>query len=125
MRATFPTELAANLWTGDASPMATLDDTSRKWGLKQRMEKVGKELAAAEPADRRDWRHPQVGWGLVLPDDDTLSAAARATADDAPAPIRELLAARAGAPVLRYRAETGAKFLRRYYPDGSVQDIAG
>jgi hypothetical protein len=124
MSVTFPTELAANLWTGAASPTATLDEAARKWGLKVRMEKVGRELAAAEPVDLRDWRHPQVGWGLVLPDDDTLSAAARATANDAPEPIRELVAARADAPVLRYRAETGAKFVRRYYPDGSAQDIA-
>lgn len=124
MSTLFPTELAANLWTGDASPTATLDEAARKWGLKARMEKVSRALAAAEPVDLRDWRHPQVGWGLVLPDDDALPAAARATADDAPEPIRALLAARAGAPVLRYRAETGARFLRRYYPDGSAQDIA-
>lgn len=124
MTASFPTELAANLWTGDGSPVAALDETSRKWGLKPRMEKTSRELAAAEPVDLRDWRHPKVGWGLVLPDDDTLTAAERATAGDAPEAIRELLAARPGAPVLRYRAETGARFVRRYYPDGSVQDIA-
>ncbi len=120
----FPAELAANLWTGAESPAATLDETSRKWGLKQRMAKVGKELAAVEPIDLRDWRHPAVGWGLVLPDDDALPAAARATADDAPDAIRALLAARPGSPVLRYRSDVGAKFVRRYYPDGSVQDIA-
>jgi hypothetical protein len=120
----FPAELAANLWTGAESPAAALDETSRKWGLKQRMAKVGKELAAAEPVDLREWRHPAVGWGLVLPDDDTLPVAARATADDAPEAIRALLAARPGSPVLRYRSDVGAKFVRRYYPDGSVQDIA-
>ncbi len=124
MSTTFPTELAANLWTGDASPVAALDASARKWGLKMRMEKVSRELAAPEPVDLRNWRHPQVGWGLVLPDDDALSIAARATADDAPEPIRALAAARPGAPILRYRAETGARFLRRYYPDGSAQDIA-
>lgn len=124
MSAAFPTELGANLWTGDASPRAVLDEAARRWGLKARMEKVSPELAAGEPVDLRDWRHPQVGWGLVLPDDETLPPAARATAEDAPEPIRDLLAARAGAPVLRYRAETGARFLRRYYADGSAQDIA-
>lgn len=124
MAESFPAELAANLWTGDASPAATLDDGAHRWGLKQRMEKVGKELAAPEPVDLRDWRDPKVGWGLVLPDDDALPTAARATADDAPEAIRTLVAARPGAPVLRYRSELGAKFVRRYYPDGSVQDIA-
>lgn len=124
MSTTFPTELAANLWTGAASPSAVLDASARKWGLKARMERVSRELAAPEPVDLRNWRHPQVGWGLVLPDDDALPVAARATADDAPEPISELLAARADAPVLRYRAETGARFVRRYYPDGSAQDIA-
>lgn len=88
------------------------------------MEKVSKELAAAEPVDLRDWRHPRVGWGLVLPDDDALPAAARATAQDAPEPIRALVATRGDAPVLRYRPELGAKFVRRYFADGTQRDIA-
>jgi hypothetical protein len=124
MTAVFPTELAANLWTGNASPVAALNGDSPKWGLKQRMEKVGQVLAAAEPLDRRNWRHPQVGWGLVLPDDDTLPFAARATAGDAPEPIQTLVAARGDAPVLRYRAELGARFVRRYFVDGTMQTIA-
>lgn len=124
MTATFPAELSANLWTGNASPAAALDDDSRRWGLKQRMEKVSKELAAAEPVDLRDWRHPRVGWGLVLPDDDALPAAARATAQDAPEPIRALVATRGDVPVLRYRPELGAKFVRRYFADGTQRDIA-
>lgn len=124
MTTTFPSELSANLWTGETSPVAALNDDSRKWGLKQHMEKVGKKLAAAEPVDLRDWRHSRIGWGLVLPDDDGLPLAARATAEDAPEPIQALVAARGDAPVFRYRPELGAKFVRRYLADGTLGDIA-
>ncbi|MGH7305916.1 MAG: hypothetical protein ACRELZ_21735, partial [Candidatus Rokuibacteriota bacterium] len=41
---------------------------------------------------------------------------------DAPEPIRELIARRAGAPVFRYRADLKEGRLRRYAPDGSYSD---
>jgi hypothetical protein len=56
-----------------------------------------------------DWRDPNVGWGLVLPDDPNLSARRSANAADAPEPIRELLRRRPGATVLRYRAGSPAR----------------
>ncbi|WGG48509.1 hypothetical protein [Rugamonas sp. DEMB1] len=59
--------------------------------------------------------------GLLLPDDDALEPAAKARADDAPAPIRRLLAARPGSPVLRWSAKLANYYLRRYYADGTAQ----
>jgi hypothetical protein len=51
--------------------------------------------------DLRDYCHPDVGWGLILPDDPRIPKEARGRADDAPEPIRALLAARPHAKVLR------------------------
>jgi len=74
-------------------------------------------------ADQRDWSHPSVGWGLVLADDDAVSAKERATGADAPEALKGLLAARAGAPVLRYRKDRRVGTIRRYYADGAAQDL--
>jgi hypothetical protein len=58
----------------------------------------------------------------VLPEaEERWSARERAEAADAPAPVRELLAARPGAPVFRYRG--GIEHLRRYYVDRPPQDL--
>jgi hypothetical protein len=62
-----------------------------------------------------------VGWGVVLPENPALTAEERATADDAPAPIRQLLKYRKGV-VLRWSADLPLRKLRRYYPDGTVND---
>lgn len=82
----------------------------------------GKVLAPPVRASERDWRHPDVGWGLVLPDDDSLPDAAKARGDDAPEPLRRLLAARPGAPVLRWSPLQGTRALRRYYADGTATE---
>jgi hypothetical protein len=76
--------------------------------------------------DQRDWQHPDVGWGLLLPEpvDASIPAGERATAEDAPKPIRELLASRPGSPVLRWGDKQQQNYLRRYYPDGRAQDLS-
>ncbi len=66
--------------------------------------------APLELPSEKDWQHPEVGWGLVLPDVPGLDRDALARAEDAPEPIRMLIAARATCyasadglvPVLRY-----------------------
>lgn len=85
-----------------------------------------KFLLPGQPVDERKWEHPDVGWGLVLPENPDLEKKDRATAVDAPAPIQALLDARAGAPVFRYDAtwEHRHTKLRRYFPDGTAQDPA-
>lgn len=59
-------------------------------------------LRPAAPDDR-NWKDPRVGWGVILPETAGLDAAALATADDAPEPIKALVADRGG-KVLRYRS---------------------
>jgi hypothetical protein len=117
-------EIAINAWTGAAAASGTLDPEAGKWAVRQHLQKYDQPLAAGEPADFRDWKHVDVGWGIVLADTEATSKADRAQAADAPPSIKKLLAARAGAPVFRYRPDILAGFLRRYYADGTERDIA-
>ena len=75
-------------------------------------------------ADPKDFRHPEVGWGLVLPFRSDLDAGALARAEDAEPPFRRLLADRGpGAKVLRYRADYGV--LALFEADGTIVPLAG
>lgn len=118
-----PVEVRINAWTVDVAPAQELPGRTT-WAQRQNLAGGTQQwLAPGAPADPRDWRHPEVGWGLVLPDDDALTPAAKARADDAPL-LRPLLDERAGAPVLRWRPELRQGYLRRYYEDGSTQDLS-
>lgn len=116
-----PETLTINAWTGEEQPASKVETGPWK---RVRADQMGQPLAAPEPVDRRDWRHEKVGWGLVLPENEAISKTDRAAAADAPAPIRKLLDARPGSPVFRYRPDLHNASLRRYFPDGSEQDVA-
>jgi hypothetical protein len=117
-------ELQINASDGTGTVAGPPDPNWARWGVRQRVTQPERWLAAPPDADPRDWRDPRVGWGLVLAENEAIPAAARAAGDDAPEPIRELLAARAGSPVFRFRPDTWTGgYLRRYYPDGSQQDV--
>jgi len=120
----WPDTLAVNAWTGEEEPVADVSDKARGWAVRQQTDKVPQLLAPPPEVDLRDWRHAEVGWGLVLPENEQLSVADRAIAADAPEPIRELLKAREGAPVFRYRPDLHNRFLRRYSTNQPPQDIA-
>jgi hypothetical protein len=94
------------------------------WAQRKQGERPARLLAPALAVDLRDWQHPDVGWGVILPDNDDVPHAARARGEDAHPAIRELLAHRKGAPVLRWREKLGQDFLRRYYVDGRVHDLS-
>jgi hypothetical protein len=107
---------------------AAVDD-ALGWGLRSELPQVPGFLLADEAPDLTAWQDDRVGWGLILPDDATLSAADRAQAVDAPEPIRGLLADRPGAPVFRYVQDSPDRFgaLVRCLANGRVvrPDIAG
>ena len=116
-------ELAINAWTGDerenrGSPAASV----RNWGAVSRSAERPYRLAAGPAADLNNWQDPDVGWGVVLPDVAGMTDADLAAARDAPQPIRDLLKARNGAPVFRYRPDSNFQTLRRYYADRPAQD---
>jgi hypothetical protein len=119
-----PPDLSINAWTGAEAASAHPASGALAWGMRPPPHRTPR-LLAATPADPRDWRHPEIGWGLVLPEaDDGWTPAQKAVAADAPEPIRRLRALRQDAPVFRYRTDLGTSELCRYYEDGRAQDIA-
>ena len=123
----WPGSLAVNAWTGEEEPVSDVSGQAKGWAVRQQTDKVPQLLAPPPEVDLRDWRHPEVGWGLVLPENEEISVADRASGADAPEPIRELLKAREGSPVFRYRPDLHNRFLRRYTtspPPLDKQDVA-
>jgi len=118
-----PRELRVNAWTGAGSPQQPLPSRT-PWAQMEKVAGRTQWLGPPIPVDERDWTHPDVGWGLVLPDNDALSDAERANADDAPPAIRRLLQKRANAPVLRWRKGLQQGYLRRYYTASTPQDLS-
>ncbi len=117
-----PLSVQANAWTGE-DVTGELGEAKR-WGIGGQallgVKKFMRPEAAADPADFSD---PRIGWGLVLPENEGIPVEARARADDAPEPIRALLAARQpAARVLRYRAGavTAVTSLRDYAAGNDV-----
>jgi hypothetical protein len=121
----WPARLRIDAWMGGVGAVGGLGDDARRWAVRKDkgVRAIGRHLAPEEISDA-DWRHPKVGWGLILPDDDTLPASERATADDAPESIRVLMDSRRGSPVLRYRRDLGNGYLRRYRPEGGFDDVS-
>lgn len=121
----WPEQLSINAWSGQPGGVSSpLGAQAGQWGVKPRLQEIPKMLAAAEPVDLRDWFHEQVGWGLILPENEAATEKERALALDAPEPITQLVAERSQAPVFRYRADLNHRFLRRYYVDQLPRDIA-
>lgn len=120
-----PDTVTINAWTGpEGEPSGKLSEQAETWAVHRKSPPVARLLVAPEPVDLRNWRHPSVGWGLILPENEAVSEQDRAVAADAPAVIQELVAARGQAPVLRYRPDLHTRFLRRYYRHRPPQDIA-
>lgn len=119
-----PKSLAVNAWTGQPGPEGSpLSGSAGQWAV-GRLPTHVLTLAPERLADLRDWRHPRVGWGLVLPERDDLPDAEKARAEDAPEAIQRLVRERGDAPVFRHRPTGTIGHLRRYFIDGSAQDTS-
>lgn len=119
---TLPDSLSINAWCGEPVSGA-LDDSAVNWGVRRQRETPRQPLAAEAPAPLWDWQHADVGWGVILPDNEAIGPAQRATAQDAPEPIQALLKARGEAPVFRYRRDLLNRKVRRYTADGTARDL--
>jgi hypothetical protein len=119
-----PESLSINAWNGEeVGTSASLAPEASDWALGKRGEQLH-HLAAEGDPEFRKWSDPRVGWGLLLPENEEISPAERATAADTPAPIQKLLESRPGSPVLRYVKSIAPEQLRRYFPSGSHADLA-
>lgn len=118
-----PEALEIDAWLGGERARSGLGADAGKLA-KSRKSFGTQHLLPGAAADPRSWQHPDVGWGLLLPENEDLPAKERATAADAPRPIRELVRSRPGAPIFRYDASWPGRHthLRRYLADGSVQE---
>lgn len=120
-----PDAVVTNAWTGTEAAHGQLDADAERWGSRgNSVPHSQASLPMTAEADPRDWSHPDVGYGVLLRDDPALDPATKATAADAPEPIRTLVDARPGTVILRWCAKQKDRFLRRYYPDRPEQDRA-
>jgi hypothetical protein len=118
-----PDQITLNAFTGEAAIVSgPIAEGGSRWGSYGDVLTRQAPLAPGPGLDLSDWQHPDVGWGLLLPERDDFSAQDKAHGRDAPEPVQELLAARPDAPVLRYRPDLGAYKLARYFADGTRQD---
>lgn len=113
---TLPDILTLNGWTGAPLQAEVDPDLARRI--------LGLSLSARDrhmPApivSLSEWQHPEVGWGIVLPDDPQVPATERWRANDAPEPIQRLAAARGNAPVFRVGPDWQPGYLHYYDPAG-------
>ncbi len=118
---TLPASVAINAWR-DGAAQGELGDRASRWGAGTGLPHSQQAMELGEIVDPTNWASASVGYGVLLLDDDSVPEAVRAVGGDAPDPVRELVAARPGTVVLRWRKELGLRFLRRYFADGSHQD---
>jgi hypothetical protein len=107
--------VAIDAWTGEEAASGRFAADYETWALAR--SSYGQPPQRPEPPDPANWKDPEVGWGLVLPERAGLSPDQLATADDVPEPVRQLVADRDG-KVLRYRP--GSTFA-----DWTLRDYAG
>ena len=113
--------LASNAWCGQAAS-GPLAEGSLGWAMGRDLPRPGQGMAP-EVVDLDDWRQEKVGWGVVLPEREVFPPADKAAGADAPAPIRELMAERGHAPVLRWAPELKEGRLRRYASKADPRDV--
>lgn len=121
----FPTEFQLNAWAGpditNQGPVSKL--LSRSFLAAPTPSRS--RLLGPRPVNLDDWRNPDVGWGIVLPDDPDRKPADKAGIGlGDPEPLRALLTARGDGPVLRYAKDAPAGTLRRYYTDGNFSNVS-
>lgn len=104
------------VWDGGAgtpSAVQRLVDDPTAWATGPWPERLRRRSASLDPVesllpqaapDRRDWRDPRVGWGLIVAEPEGYSDAELAAGKDLPEALHVLLRRRGDGPVLRYRS---------------------
>lgn len=111
-------------WTGTEAPASPLGPARDGWAVRPAAIDAGTALFP-RPPDPANWRDERIGWGLVLPDRGDFTPEQKARGDDAPEPLRALLADRPASKILRYR-RTGQfeGWVLRDYANGGDRPIA-
>jgi hypothetical protein len=88
----WPTTVQINAWLGDHPATSDLAGSAKKLASDTKRRPRGSAgTLGPEDVSPSDWRHQQIGWGLILRDGAAI-----------PEPLQELLKSRPGSPVLRY-----------------------
>ena len=115
--------LRINAWNPEISNSSVLSPSWHGWNVRQQMQRIDRTLPFVDGPDPRNWRHPKIGWGVVLPDNENLSMKDRALPIELPEKVRTIIAGRNGV-VLRHRADLAPEKIARYYADdGRRQDF--
>jgi hypothetical protein len=117
-------EVRIDAWTGTRAATSPLGSGRDGWAVRPATVDPGTALFPRPPKPA-DWRHQCIGWGLIVPDRDDVTAERKARGDDLCAPLRALLADRPHSKLLRYR-DTGQfkDWVLRDYANGGDRPIA-
>jgi hypothetical protein len=113
----WPSVLSINAYCGQGKAASgNVPDDARRWPLRNAPPKIRIFLKPPQPVDLRDWRSPNVGWGIVAAETKGVTDADLAAGNDLPAPIQALRKERGNAPIFRYREGWDQRFrlLRNY-----------
>ncbi|MDC6170703.1 hypothetical protein PO768_25110 [Paucibacter sp. XJ19-41] len=113
--------LYSNAWFGEQAESMLDLGYARSWAA--RAGPAPPQDLAGPELDLADWRQPDVGWGLVVPDDDAVPDGEKALGRDLPLALQKLVAERGQAPVLRWRPDVRDGRLRRYFTDRPAADL--
>jgi hypothetical protein len=116
-----PAEIAINAWRRGAA-QGPFADRADRWGSRGGLPPSMQPMDLGRPPDPADWRSDDVGYGVLLPENDRADDRAKAVGADAAEAVQELLGARPGTVMLRWREQLDGHRLRRYFPDGSYQE---
>lgn len=117
------TRLQANAWCGEEANGSVTDEFF-SWGVNKDLPPP-KGYLAAKAINWANWTDPRVGWGVVVPDRDELSATDKAQGIDLAEPIHELVKSRSNAPIFRYNSKLPIGYqLRRYHTNGKFSDFS-
>lgn len=117
-----PHEVQIDAWPGRPAVAGLVDD-AEVWGARRGLPPPQEPLAFDEPADPNCWRHPRVGYGILLHDTPDLAwSAEKVSGAGAPQAIREILTARPHTVLLYWHPALGDTHVRRYYEDGTTSD---
>ncbi|MFJ9597982.1 hypothetical protein ACIRS3_35205 [Streptomyces virginiae] len=124
-----PAEIRLNAWTGVEEAHGRLSSEAQWWGAGQAGMPQEQQVLEFHPEPAlTQWWEPEVGYGVLIRDDETsaFTDAQKAAGADAPRPVQDLLAARDGSVVLRWSPDAGLDdaHLRRYYADFPSNDPA-
>lgn len=121
-RAALPRRIQIDAWAGKRAS-GRIAEGGLAWGAAP-LGGPHEPLDLEAPADPTQWAHEDVGYGILVSDDDAGEwSKAKVTGADLAPSLRRLLAARKNAVVLRWRPAHGATRVRRYYPDGRASDL--